>query len=112
MRPAQERLAARLAGLAFVDPRVPVVTNVDARAVRSGAGCRDALVRQVSAPVRWEESVRQLSAAGVETFVEIGPGGVLAGLVKRIAKGARVLAVEDPSTLAETVEALNARAGA
>lgn len=111
MRPAQERLAEHLAGVTFAEPRVPLVNNVDARAVREAAACRDGLVRQVSAPVRWEESVKVLVAEGVDTFVEVGPGGVLAGLVKRIAKGARVLPVEDPATLAEAKGALAARTG-
>jgi [acyl-carrier-protein] S-malonyltransferase len=111
MRPAQDRLAQHLAGISFVEPRVPLVNNVDARVVRDAAACRDGLVRQVAAPVRWEESVRVLIAEGVETFVEVGPGGVLAGLIKRISKGARVLPVEDPGTLAEAKGALCARAG-
>ncbi len=110
MRPAQERLAAHLSGVPFANPRVPLVNNVDARVVRSAAECQDGLVRQVSAPVRWEESVRLLAAEGVDTFVEVGPGGVLTGLIKRIVKGARVMAVEDPGSLAQTVEALRSSA--
>jgi len=111
MRPAQDRLAGHLAGIAFAEPRVPLVNNVDARVVREAAACRDGLVRQVAAPVRWEESVRVLIAEGVDAFVEVGPGGVLAGLIKRIAKGARVLPVEDPGTLAEARGALATRTG-
>jgi [acyl-carrier-protein] S-malonyltransferase len=110
MRPAQERLAAHLAGVAFAEPRVPLVNNVDARVVRSGVECREGLVRQVSSPVRWEECVKVLAAQGVSTFVEIGAGRVLAGLIKRIVKGARVLGVEDPETLAQAVETLQSAA--
>jgi [acyl-carrier-protein] S-malonyltransferase len=99
MMPAQERLAADLAKLAFADPAIPLVNNVDARAVTKAADCRDGLVRQVSAPVRWQECVEALVAVGVDTFVEIGPGQVLSGLIRRIAKGARTLSVEDPPSL-------------
>jgi [acyl-carrier-protein] S-malonyltransferase len=108
MRPAQERLARDLEALSFQDPRVPVVCNVDAKPVRSAAACRDALVRQVSAPVRWQESIEALVDAGVSAFVEVGPGTVLSGLVKKIAKQARVLNVEDAQSLEATVAALAA----
>jgi [acyl-carrier-protein] S-malonyltransferase len=106
MAPAQERLARDLAGVTFQDAEVPLVNNVDARVVRSAAECREGLVRQVSAPVRWQESVERLSREGVHTFVEVGPGKVLSGLVKKIAPGARVLNVEDPASLEATVAAL------
>ena len=106
MMPAQERLAGLLEHIAFRDPSVPLVNNADAQPVRSAASCRDGLVRQVSAPVRWEESVQELVRQGVDTFVEVGPGQVLAGLVKKIDKGVRVLGVEDPESLDATVAAL------
>jgi [acyl-carrier-protein] S-malonyltransferase len=106
MRPAQERLAADLQRLEMGAPAVPLVNNVDARPVRTAEEVRDGLVRQVSAPVRWEESVRELVGQGVDTFVEVGPGQVLSGLVKKIQKGARVLSVEDPSSLDAAVAAL------
>jgi [acyl-carrier-protein] S-malonyltransferase len=107
MRPAQERLAADLAQIEFHDLRVPLVTNVDAAVVTTGAAARDALVRQVSAPVRWRESVETLTGAhGVETFVEIGPGKVLSGLVRQSAPQARYLNVEDAASLAATSAAL------
>ncbi|HEX8069826.1 MAG TPA: ACP S-malonyltransferase [Pyrinomonadaceae bacterium] len=107
MRPAQERLAADLARLEFKDLRVPLVTNADAAVVRDGAAARDALVRQVSAPVRWRESVALLAEThGVETFVELGPGKVLAGLVRQTAAEARCLNVEDAASLAATRAAL------
>jgi [acyl-carrier-protein] S-malonyltransferase len=106
MRPAQARLAPELAALPFPDPSVPLVNNVDAAVVRSGAACRDGLVRQVSGPVRWQESVELLVREGVSTFVEVGPGTVLSGLVRKIAKGARVLNVESPETLEAAVAAL------
>jgi [acyl-carrier-protein] S-malonyltransferase len=112
MRPAQERLRPVLAALPFPDPKVPLVNNVDAQPVEEGASARDGLVRQVSATVRWQESIEWLAAQGVTTFVEVGPGTVLSGLVKKIAKGATVLNVEDPASLEKTCAALVAAADA
>src|SRR5215217_6943660 len=77
MKPAQDRLAADLERLSFNETAMPVVTNVDARATREPDELRDALVRQVSAPVRWTESMRLLLQQGVDTFIEAGPGKVL-----------------------------------
>jgi [acyl-carrier-protein] S-malonyltransferase len=120
MRPAQERLARDLAQIEFKDLRVPLVTNVDAQPIREGSRARDALVRQVSAPVRWRESIEQLtSEQAVTTCVEVGPGKVLAGLVRQIAPDAHCLNVEDGASLAATRVALaehsaasgNSRAG-
>lgn len=99
MLPAQERLAADLEQVEFNDLTVPLVTNVDARVIRTGSEARDSLVRQVSQPVRWRESVELLAREGVETFVEIGPGKVLSGLVRQIAPQARALNVEDAASL-------------
>lgn len=107
MMPAQQRLEPDLRALAFRDPEWPLVNNVDAEPVTTGDACRHGLVRQVSAPVRWQQVVERLSADGVGTFVEVGPGTVLSGLVKKIDKGARVLNVEDPASLAKTVAALS-----
>jgi [acyl-carrier-protein] S-malonyltransferase len=106
MRPAQDRLESDLKSAALRDPEIPLVDNVDARAVRTAAECRDGLVRQVSSPVRWQESIELLAASGVTTFVEVGPGEVLSGLVKKIAKGVQVLNVQDPESLEKTVAAL------
>lgn len=106
MKPAQDRLEPELRAATFRDPSVPLVNNVDARVVRGADECRDGLVRQVSSPVRWQESVERLVAEGVTTFVEVGPGEVLSGLVKKIAKGASVLNVQDPESLEKTVAAL------
>jgi [acyl-carrier-protein] S-malonyltransferase len=83
MRPAEDRLAADLEAVPFADPRFPVVTNVDARAIRTGAEARDALRRQVSRSVLWTRSMAVLRDMGVEACVECGPGKVLAGLLKR-----------------------------
>lgn len=106
MRPAQERLARDLERVAFRDPSVPLVNNVEARVVTRAAECRDGLVRQVSAPVLWQQCVERLSSQGVTGFVELGPGSVLTGLVRKIAKDARALNVEDAASLEATVAAL------
>ena len=90
MRPARERMAELLDATPFSDAEMPVVTNVDAAPVTEGAGLRDALVRQIDSPVRWVESIRLLARAGIDRAVEIGPGNVLAGLVRRIDRGIRI----------------------
>ncbi|HKG13970.1 MAG TPA: hypothetical protein VKB12_11540, partial [Pyrinomonadaceae bacterium] len=106
MLPAQERLAADLGQVDFKDLGVPLVTNVDARVIRTGAEARDSLVRQVSHPVRWRETVELLAREGVETFVEVGPGKVLSGLVRQCAPRARALNVEDAASLGAALAAL------
>lgn len=92
MSPAREGLAPMLAATTFRDPTVPVVVNVDATPVRDGAALREALVRQIENPVRFVESITWMAGAGVSSFVEVGPGQVLAGLVKRIVDGVDVRA--------------------
>lgn len=107
MQPAQLRLAADLERLEFRDLGIPLVNNVDARTVRAAGECRDGLVRQVSGAVRWQEVLERLVAEGVSTFVEVGPGLVLSGLVKKIAgRDARLYNVDDPASLAKTVAEL------
>jgi [acyl-carrier-protein] S-malonyltransferase len=110
MQAAQDRLAPELEALAFRDPEPPLVNNVDAALVKDAAACRAGLIRQVSGTVRWQASVERLAQEGVTTFVEVGPGTVLSGLVRKIAKAARVLNVDSPESLEATVAAL--RAGA
>lgn len=90
MSPARERLRPLLEAATFADARLHVVTNVDAAPAREAEALRDALVRQVDSPVRWVESVQRLSREGVDRGLEIGPGNVLAGLVRRIEKGIKV----------------------
>jgi len=87
MQPAADRLAADLEAAAFADPRFPVITNVDARPIRTAGEARDALKRQVSHSVLWTKSMARLQEMGVEACVECGPGKVLAGLLKRTARG-------------------------
>src|SRR6185503_7754180 len=89
MKTAQDRLALDLAALQFSEPAMPVVTNVDARATSAPDELRDALIRQVSAPVRWSESMPLLMQQGVDTFVEVGPGKVLTGLMRQINRDAK-----------------------
>ena len=95
MKPAEERLAPELRALDASNPRIPVVANVDAEPKHDAASSIEALVRQVSSPVRWEDVVRRLIADGAKTFVELGPGSVLAGLIKKIDRGVTVMSVED-----------------
>ena len=102
MKPAQDRLAADLEQLTFNTPAVPVVTNVDASVTSAPDELRDALVRQVSAPVRWMESMQLLMQQGVATFIEAGPGKVLSGLMRQINRDAKMLNVEDAVSLEAT----------
>lgn len=106
MKPAQDRLEPELRALRVADPVVPVVANVDAELKHDGASAVDALVRQVSAPVRWEAVVNRLWAIGVRTFVEVGPGAVLSGLVKKIQRDASVYNVATPDDVAALQQVL------
>ena len=99
MMPAQERLASDLEGLSFNNLTVPLVTNVDAATIRKGTEARDSLVRQVSSPVRWLESIELLIKEGVDTFVEVGPGKVLSGLLRQINREVKCFNVEDAASL-------------
>ncbi len=85
---------------------MPLVTNVDARVIETGAAARDSLVRQVSQPVRWRESIVLLAREGVETFVEVGPGKVLSGLVRQNAPQSRTINVEDAASLESALASL------
>jgi [acyl-carrier-protein] S-malonyltransferase len=106
MQPAQDRLSVDLDAAEIIDPPVPLVNNVDAQVVKAAAVVREGLKRQVTAPVRWEESMRRLRAEGVEMFVEVGPGKVLSGLLRQIDRSAECLRVEDVATLNEVVARL------
>jgi [acyl-carrier-protein] S-malonyltransferase len=99
MKPAQDRLSADLDATQVADPQVPLVNNVNAAVVTSASLVREGLKQQVTAPVRWEESIRCLRAEGVDLFVEVGPGKVLSGLVRQINRAAECLRVEDSATL-------------
>ena len=99
MTPAGERLRNVLDSIAVGALAVPVVSNVEARPNQDAGRIRDLLVAQVSAPVRWDESVQAMNQLGVDRFVEVGPGKVLAGLVKRIVKGVAAQNIEDCASL-------------
>jgi [acyl-carrier-protein] S-malonyltransferase len=107
MKPAEERLAQDLATLSFSKPEFPIYRNVDARGVTAAEECREGLVRQVSAPVRWQETIERMVQDGFDTFVEIGTGTVVSGLVRKIHKPARTLNVEDPASLEKTIAFLS-----
>ncbi|MEY2667514.1 MAG: hypothetical protein RJA59_152 [Pseudomonadota bacterium] len=109
MEPVKARLEPVLRAVAWREPSVPVVTNVEAKANRETARIVPLLVEQVTAPVRWIEIVQELSRLGVTRVVEIGPGTVLGGLVRRIEKAVEVHSVSDPASLAKTLAALGDR---
>ncbi len=100
MEPAAARLAPLLQATPFADPRVPVYTNVDAAPVTTGAAAREALLRQVASPVRWEEEVLAMGGDGFLRYLEVGPGKVLTGLVRRIRKDLVVLPAGEPEGIA------------
>ena len=99
MRVAQEKLAAVLKDVSLHVPAVPVVSNFEARPVATEAEIRSTLENQVTGSVRWSESVRLLVSQGHSLFLELGPGGVLAGLMRRIDKTAKIIAIEDVASL-------------
>lgn len=102
MMPAQERLSPDLEQIDFADLRSPLVTNVDAAVITNGTAARDSLVRQVSSPVRWLQSMELLIAEGVDTFVEVGPGKILSGLMRQISRQVKCFNVEDADSLKNT----------
>jgi len=106
MKPAQEKLAVVLGNLQFVAPRFPVVCNANALPVEDGESAREALVQQVTGSVRWSESMQWLIAQGAQTFVEVGPGKVLSGLMRQIDRSKKCANVEDEASLQKAVEFL------
>jgi [acyl-carrier-protein] S-malonyltransferase len=106
MKPAQDRLAVDLQAVAFQNPTVPVMCNVDAALVTTAQAGRDALIRQVTGSVKWDQSIRALIAQGVETFVEVGPGKVLCGLMRQIDRSKTAVNVEDEASLEKALSKL------
>ena len=104
MAPSQQRLESDLRAATFAALRFPVVTNVDAGVIASGEEARDALIRQVTQPVRWLDSVREMIEGGVTIFVEVGPGKVLSGLMRQIDRSVRCFNVEDSASLQATLD--------
>ena len=107
MRPAREGLEPQLDATDFEDPRMPVVCNIDAVPVSAGAAARDALKRQVDGPVRWVESIQWMVEQGrIDLFIEVGPGTVLTGLIRRIAPGVKALSLDKASRAEKLIEIL------
>ena len=106
MLPAQQRLAEDLRKLKFSELRIPLVTNVGAEAIEKGDDAREALIRQVSLPVRWEDSIRTLVELGVDTFAEVGPGRVLSGLLRQIDRSVLCVNIEDERSLGPALDKL------
>jgi [acyl-carrier-protein] S-malonyltransferase len=103
MMPAQQRLEPDLRAAKFCALRIPLITNVDAEAISTGDEARDSLVRQVTQPVRWLDSIHEMIESGVTIFVEVGPGKVLTGLLRQIDRSVRALNVEDAASLQATI---------
>jgi [acyl-carrier-protein] S-malonyltransferase len=104
MQPAQQRLEPDLRAVKFRPLQFPVITNVDAEAETSGDEARESLIRQVTMPVRWLDSIRDMIEQGVTIFVEVGPGKVLAGLLRQIDRSVRCFNVEDAASLNATID--------
>lgn len=107
LRPAGELLAVELQNVDFSEIKIPLVANVSGKVVKSSADIKETLIRQVSSPVLWEASVRHMLEQGVDTFVEIGPGKVLSGFVKKISKDARTFNIDDLESLQKTIGELH-----
>lgn len=106
MKSAADELAKELAKVEFKAPSVPVINNVDVAKVEDAAAIKDALVRQLYSPVRWVETVQSASADGIKTMIEVGPGKVLAGLIKRIDKEVNAISLNDAATLEAALAAV------
>jgi [acyl-carrier-protein] S-malonyltransferase len=106
MKQAGERLEQELVKVKISDLNSPIVNNADAKFIRTAAELRTSLIKQISSPLFWEDSIKNMVSDGYDTFIEIGPGKVLSGLVKRIAKDAQVLHVEDQRSMSDTLSAL------
>jgi [acyl-carrier-protein] S-malonyltransferase len=104
---ASNRLAELLNTIVFKDPEIPVVNNADAMILTNAEKIKTSLIKQLNGPLLWEDSIRRIISTGINTFVEVGPGKVLSGLIKRIEPEARVFNVEDVESLNKTLEALN-----
>ncbi len=108
MKPAQDRLADDLQKLTFQQPTIPVACNADAALVNNGDASRDALIRQVTGSVKWEQSMRLLIGHGVARFIEVGPGKVLCGLMRQIDRSKSCSNVGDAASLLKTLESVAA----
>jgi [acyl-carrier-protein] S-malonyltransferase len=111
MEPVQQQLAEEMEGLTFTDPRAPIVANATGQLVRTGEEVRRALIDQIASPVQWDETVHTLVANGCRTFLELGPGRVLGGLVRQIDRGLEVAAADSLAKLSEFAAARARPAG-
>src|SRR5262249_22766902 len=100
--------ARAVAGAPITDAEIPIIANITARPVQSSAEVRDELARQIASPVQWTRTVEDLAAEGVDTFVEIGAGQVLSGLIKRTARGVTILSIGAAAEVARVAEQLHA----
>ncbi|EIJ81533.1 malonyl CoA-acyl carrier protein transacylase [Bacillus methanolicus PB1] len=106
MKPAAEKFQTVLNEMSIKDAKVPVISNVTANPIQSAAEIKEKLIEQLYSPVLWEDSVRKMIELGVDTFIEIGPGKVLSGLVKKVERTVKTLAVSDEDSFKATIEAL------
>jgi [acyl-carrier-protein] S-malonyltransferase len=106
MADASKRLAALLDRIDFKDPLIPVVNNADAMFLNDGDSIKRSLIRQLSNPILWEDSIKAIMDSGIDTFIEVGPGKVLSGLIKRIEPSTKVLNVEDMKSLENTLASI------
>jgi [acyl-carrier-protein] S-malonyltransferase len=106
MQQAADRLAVDLGSVQWSDLKAPLVNNAEAKAITRAIEIQSSLVKQLPSPVLWEDSVHTMARMGVTTFIEVGPGSVLTGLIKRIIPGATLLNVHDPKSLEATLSAL------
>ena len=106
MENASKRLSELFDGIEFRNPAIPIVNNADAKFLKDIGDIKSSLIRQLSSPLLWEDSVRSIVSSGIGTFVEVGPGKVLSGLIKRIDASVKVLNVEDMKSLDMTLTEL------
>ena len=102
-----EKLYRELEKITLKEMKVPVVSNADAKIIKENTNVKELLKKQIYSPVLWQQSVETMIEAGVDTFVEIGPGSVLKGLIKKINRSATVYNISDPETLDQTIKELN-----
>ena len=107
MSDASKRLEGLLDTIRFKPPMIPVVNNADAFFINSVEDVKSSLVRQLNSPLLWEDSIKAIASRGTDTFVEVGPGRVLSGLIKRIDPSAKILNVEDLKSLDKTIAELS-----
>ena len=108
MEPAAKRLEEEFKKISFQNPTIPIYMNVDGKPITDGAAISDLLVKQAMSPVCWVQTLENMQADGIDTFIECGAGKTLSGLVKKTLKGVKILRVENMKTLADTLEELNA----